>query len=227
MNRLSLIRSALVVSLMAFVSTVYAETPPAKNAPAASAKPTAKPAATPAATAATATAPAAAANTFNRLMKAQGKRNPPPAEDGIHDPENDGTTALLAPLDSFSSLPKSMSGNRVNWMAALTQNKIAPRYDLKDPKAEAVIMDLNIVREVKGTMPDVVFPHKAHTELLDCSNCHPAVFVPQKGGNQMSMAAIMLGQGCGVCHGKVAFPVADCRACHSKAKAVAAKAGGK
>ena len=208
MNGLSLIRSALAVSLLAFMSTAYAaETPSAKKA-------------------AEAAAPAAA-NTFNRLMKAPGKRNPPPAEDGIHDPANDGTTVLLAPLDSFASLPKSTSGNRVNWMAALTQNKIAPRYNLQDPKAEAVIMDLNIVREVKGTMPDVVFPHKAHTELLDCSNCHPAIFVPQKGGNQMSMAAIMLGQGCGVCHGKVAFPVADCRACHSKPKTVAAKAKGK
>jgi hypothetical protein len=50
-------------------------------------------------------------------------------------------------------------------------------------------MDLNIVREVKGSMPDVVYPHKQHTEWLDCSNCHPAIFVPQKGANQISMAS--------------------------------------
>ena len=67
-------------------------------------------------------------------------------------------------------------------------------------------MDLNIVREVKGSMPDVVYPHKQHTEWLDCSNCHPAIFKPQKGANQISMAGILLGQQCGVCHGKVAFP---------------------
>ena len=67
-------------------------------------------------------------------------------------------------------------------------------------------MDMNIVREVKGSMPDVVYPHKQHTEWLDCSNCHPAIFVPQKGANQISMAAILLGEKCGVCHGKVAFP---------------------
>ena len=79
-------------------------------------------------------------------------------------------------------------------------------------------MDLNIVREVKGSMPDVVYPHKQHTEWLDCSNCHPAIFVPQKGANQISMASIMLGQKCGVCHGKVAFPVSECRLCHSKKK---------
>jgi c(7)-type cytochrome triheme protein len=109
----------------------------------------------------------------------------------------------------------------VNWVQALDQKKIDPRWDKGDPKAEPVVMDLNIVREVKGSMPDVVYPHKQHTEWLDCSNCHPAIFVPQKGANQISMAAIMLGQKCGVCHGKVAFPVSECRLCHSKKKDVA------
>jgi hypothetical protein len=32
------------------------------------------------------------------------------------------------------------------------------------------------------------------------------------------MAAILLGEKCGVCHGKVAFPVSECRLCHSKKK---------
>jgi len=68
----------------------------------------------------------------------------------------------------------------------------------------------------------VVYPHKQHTELLDCSNCHPAIFIPQKGANQISMAAILLGEKCGVCHGKVAFPVSECRLCHSKKKDVTA-----
>jgi c(7)-type cytochrome triheme protein len=83
------------------------------------------------------------------------------------------------------------------------------------------VMDLNIVREVKGSMPDVVYPHKQHTEWLDCSNCHPKIFIPQKGANQISMASILLGQKCGVCHGKVAFPVSECRLCHSRKKAAA------
>ena len=86
-------------------------------------------------------------------------------------------------------------------------------------------MDLNIVREVKKSpMPDVVYPHKQHTEWLDCSNCHPDVFIPKKGADQISMAAILLGQKCGVCHGKVAFPVTECKRCHSsKKKAVGFK----
>jgi c(7)-type cytochrome triheme protein len=203
---------------------------PAPAAPAAAAaKPAAEPAAKPAAaTAATAAAvdvssntsgaSAADINSFNRLLKPVGKRNLPPAEDGIHDPANDGTLALMAPLTAYGPLPKALSGNRINWVKALDEGKIKPRYDRLDPNAVPVVIDLNIVREVKGSMPDVVYPHKQHTEWLDCSNCHPAIFNPQKGSNAISMAAILLGEKCGVCHGKVAFPVSECRLCHSKKK---------
>jgi c(7)-type cytochrome triheme protein len=157
-------------------------------------------------------------NAFNRLMAPPAARNLPPWQDGIHDPANAGTTALQPPLASFQSLPRSGAGNRVNWVEALHEKRIRPRWEATNPQAEATVMDLNIVREVKGSMPDVVYPHKQHTEWLDCSNCHPAIFVPQKGANQISMAAILLGQKCGVCHGKVAFPVAECRLCHSRKK---------
>lgn len=163
-------------------------------------------------------ASAADINSFNRLLKPVGKRNPPPAEDGIHDPANDGTIALMAPLAAYGPLPKSMAGNRINWVKAIEEGKINPRWDRNEPAAVPVVIDLNIVREVKGSMPDVVYPHKQHTEWLDCSNCHPAIFVPQKGANAISMAAILLGEKCGVCHGKVAFPVSECRLCHSKKK---------
>lgn len=162
-------------------------------------------------------------NAFNRLMVVPGRRNRPPTEDGIHDPANPGTALLQAPLRSFQSLTRSNLGNYVDWVAALGKKQILPRWDSRDPKAEATVMDLNIVREVKGSMPDVVFPHKQHTEWLDCSNCHPAIFTPQKGSNQISMAAIMLGQKCGVCHGKVAFPISECRLCHARQKSAVAR----
>ncbi len=207
----------------------------------------AKPAAAPAATAAPAPAPAAATapaasapaepppivaaapkpaatndpNAFNRLLAAPGARNPPPVSDGIHDPENPGTLQLQHPAVAFSPLQRTNAGNRVNWVQSVESAKITPRWDREDPNAAAVVMDLNIVREVKGSMPDVVYPHKQHTEWLDCAACHPQIFIPQKGANQISMASIMLGQKCGVCHGKVAFPVSECRLCHSKAKEVA------
>ncbi len=163
---------------------------------------------------------AAGANRFNRLMRPPSEWNLPPPRDGIHDPDNPGTLLLQEPQIAFESLPRSPSGNRVDWVRALQKGDIAPRFDLVDDAAQPVVMDLNIVREVKGSMPDVVYPHKEHTEWLDCSNCHPAIFVPQKGANQISMAAILLGQKCGVCHGKVAFPVSECRKCHSRQKQV-------
>jgi c(7)-type cytochrome triheme protein len=170
-------------------------------------------------------AAAAEVNAFNRLLKPLGRVNRPAAESGIHDPANDMTLELQPPRVAFSALPKSLAGNHVDWVKALDSKAITPRWDRVDPAAAAIVMDLNIIREVKGSMPDVVYPHKQHTEWLDCSNCHPKIFVPQKGANQISMASILLGQQCGVCHGKVAFPVSECRLCHSRKKATPSVAG--
>ncbi len=162
-------------------------------------------------------------NDFNRLMRPPSQRNPPPPKDGIHDPAGIGAKSLQTPREAFAPLPKGKSGNYVDWVKALEGGKIAPRFDRLDPKAKPIVMDLNIVRQVKGSMPDVVYPHKQHTQWLDCSNCHPAIFEPKKGANQISMASIILGEKCGVCHGKVAFPVSECRRCHSLAKGKGAK----
>ena len=157
-------------------------------------------------------------NRFNRLMKPASERNAPPPEDGIHDPDSSGTYILQTPRESFETLPDSNSGNYVDWNAAVDAGEIAPRNSIGDSPVPPIVLDLNIVREVKGSMPDVVYPHKQHTQWLDCSNCHPAIFIPQKGANQISMASILLGEKCGVCHGKVAFPVSECRRCHSRPK---------
>ncbi|HWJ94575.1 MAG TPA: c(7)-type cytochrome triheme domain-containing protein [Telluria sp.] len=196
---------------------------------AAPAKPAAASAAAPAAPAVVAvTAPATGSTAngtpFNRLMRPPEKRNLPPPEDGIHDAANDGTHALQPPLAQFGAMPKANDGNRVDWVKSLNDGAITPRYDRNDPTASPMVMDMNIVREVKGSMPDVVYPHKQHTQWLDCSNCHPAIFIPQKGANQISMASILMGEKCGVCHGKVAFPVSECRRCHSKSKPTPAPA---
>jgi c(7)-type cytochrome triheme protein len=162
-------------------------------------------------------------NAFNRLLKPPSERNAPPELDGIHDPTVDGTLMLQPPGEAFAGLPKSRSGNYVDWSKAIEDKLLAPRYDMHNPDANPIVLDLNIVREVKGSMPDVVYPHKQHTQWLDCSNCHPAIFIPMKGANQISMASILLGEKCGVCHGKVAFPVSECRRCHSKPKTVDTK----
>jgi c(7)-type cytochrome triheme protein len=160
------------------------------------------------------------ANIFNRLLKKDKQKNAPPPEDGIHDPANDGTHVLQPPKIAYDGLPTTEFGNYVDWVQALQKGLLAPRYDRFDPTVEPLVMDLDIVREVKSTMPDVVFPHKPHTQWLHCSNCHPKIFIPQRNANVINMSAILLGQKCGVCHGKVSFPITtkSCKKCHSKPK---------
>lgn len=206
--------SALVVATLGVAVAAPAPKQDAKS----TAKPTAAVAAASSAPAAAAAAPASA-NTFNRLLKKDSKKNAPPAEDGVHDPENDNTFALQPPQVAFGALTSSSFGNYVDWVQSIQKGKINPRADRLGTE-EQMVMDLDIVREVKGSMPDVVFPHKAHTEWLHCSNCHPDIFIPQQGANRMSMSGILLGQKCGVCHGKVSFPVVTntCRLCHAKSK---------
>lgn len=159
---------------------------------------------------------AADPNSFNRLMVTKDKRNPPLDKDGIHDPQSPGIAVLQAPKEAFGKLEKSGYGDYVNWIDSYNKKHISPRYDLKDPKVMPKPLDLKIVMEVKGSTPDVIFPHVAHTQILDCANCHPDLFVPKKGENPMSMAEIILGKKCGLCHGTIAFPVGDCLRCHSK-----------
>lgn len=154
-------------------------------------------------------------NAFNRLFTPPDKAVQALKDDGIHDPAGPAVSVLQEPKQAFAPLEKSTSGNYVDWTKSMKKDEISPLYDYLDPTKKAQPMTLNIVMEVKGSTPDVVFPHDIHTELLDCSVCHPQVFVPQKGANQISMAEIMLGQKCGICHGSVAFPVSDCKACHS------------
>ncbi len=157
-------------------------------------------------------------NVFNRTMRPLTAYNLPPAEDGIHDASLESIKALNIPLDAYTDLPRNKAGNRVDWVAALASKKITPRWDRTNPGVEGMVMDMDIVRVPKGSMQNVVFPHKQHTEWLACSNCHPAIFVPQKGANQISMPLILSGQKCGICHGKVAFPPSECSKCHSQKK---------
>lgn len=158
-------------------------------------------------------------NRFYRLTKPKSERNPPLAKDGIHDPAAEGISILQAPKTAFSKLSVGKSGNYVDWMKSMDKGQIKPRYSYEEGK-QPMPMQLDIIRQVKGSTPDVLFPHKAHTMWLDCNNCHPAVFKPKKGANSMSMAQIILGKGCGICHGKVAFPVSECRRCHSQSKSM-------
>ena len=117
----------------------------------------------------------------------------------------------------FRSFPEATFGNGVNWVVALNNHKINPRAD-QTGKKQQFTFDMNITMKVPGTMNDVLFPHKAHTAWLACSNCHTEIFQMKRGANPITMKKINNGEYCGVCHGKVAFPIAGCNRCHSVRK---------
>jgi c(7)-type cytochrome triheme protein len=168
------------------------------------------------------TVPAADPNAFNRILTPP----PPPAktlaDTGIYDPASPGLKRLQSPLQAYAGLPPAQAGNRVDWVKAFRAGTVKPRADLNNPDARLTAMDNDVVRGARGTIGNVVFPHKAHTEWLACVSCHDAIYQPKKGVNQMSMAAINNGESCGVCHGTVAFPVSDCARCHIAEAPVAA-----
>src|SRR3990167_3348995 len=115
-------------------------------------------------------------------------------------------------------LPKDRYG-LINWAKAAKDNIITPRHSLDPKEEEMPAMDMDVVIEAKSDfVSDVVYPHYIHTWWLKCEVCHPAIFLPAKGQNNMTMAGIAEGKWCGRCHGKIAFPLADCNRCHTQPK---------
>lgn len=141
----------------------------------------------------------------------------PLARDGIHDPKSRAVKVLQQPEEALSRLTPDNAGNQVRWVQALDKTEIRPREKLF-AKTEVRKLDRDIILDVKGGMPAVRFPHRQHTEWLDCVNCHDGVFKMQTGATKITMFNILQGEQCGICHGAVAFPLTECMRCHSIAK---------
>lgn len=115
---------------------------------------------------------------------------------------------------ALEKLPTDRFG-LVDWVAALEQGMIKPRGNIDPNVPEAVPFDMNIVMPSKtGMISGAYFPHKTHTTWMSCDSCHTKIFMPLAGSNDLTMSTIAKGQACGVCHGKVAFPLNDCKRCH-------------
>ena len=136
--------------------------------------------------------------------------------DNLHDPEGPGADLLQNPVDALRALPadKPGTGNQVRWVEALRSGQINPRTNIF-PETKIEILDLDIIMGNTGEMPLVLFPHRHHTEWLDCENCHDKIFVPKVDANPINMYAVLMGEYCGRCHGAVAFPLTECQRCHS------------
>ena len=103
----------------------------------------------------------------------------------------------------------------VDWVATLDNGLIQPRGSIVANAVEGAPFDMNVLMPSKtGMIAGAHFPHKTHTTWLGCESCHIKIFMPLAGSNNLTMSTIVEGKACGVCHGKVAFPLNDCARCH-------------
>lgn len=124
---------------------------------------------------------------------------------------------------SSGALPKDRFG-LIDWAKLVRENLIKPRPSLDPEEDEMPPLKLDILIPAKGDfVDDVIYPHEMHTWWLKCEVCHPKIFIPAQGQNNMTMVEIAQGQFCGRCHGKVAFPLADCKRCHVSPKSASKK----
>ncbi|MCP3676665.1 MAG: hypothetical protein GY721_03470 [Deltaproteobacteria bacterium] len=115
-------------------------------------------------------------------------------------------------------LPKDRYG-LIDWVKLVKEKMIAPKPSLDPSFEEMPPLNMDVLIEAKGDfVDDVVYPHWIHTYWLKCDVCHPKIFIPAKGQNNMTMIGIAEGKWCGRCHGKIAFPLTDCSRCHVKPK---------
>jgi c(7)-type cytochrome triheme protein len=144
-----------------------------------------------------------------------GSNQTPLSKDGVHDPAGPAIHLLQEPAEALAKFPLDAVGNQVRWVRALDLGIITPRSNiLPDTKVER--LDLDVIMPRTGEMPMVRFPHRQHTEWLDCKNCHEKLFISKAGATKaVNMFQILQGEYCGLCHGAVAFPLTECKRCHS------------
>lgn len=110
--------------------------------------------------------------------------------------------------------PSIDSGDRIDWVRAM--RRIDPVYSIfvEDERPFRFAKDLLLTPEWFNVSP-AIFPHRPHVRQLDCANCHPTIFnIRRKGTEHFRMEFIIEGKFCGVCHGKVSFPLDECARCH-------------
>lgn len=139
----------------------------------------------------------------------------PLAKDKVHDPSGPAIKQLQEPGEGLSLLPAHKSGNLVLWAKALDRGAINPRRAKTPSETKVQVLDMDVLMDLRGSMPVVRFPHRIHTQWLACDNCHEQLFKSRIGANKLSMLQILQGEQCGLCHGAVAFPLTQCQFCHS------------
>ncbi|HAM40886.1 MAG TPA: hypothetical protein DCP69_05985 [Candidatus Omnitrophica bacterium] len=119
--------------------------------------------------------------------------------------------------EAAALLPKD-AGGHVDWDAALASGAIAPRATRSPQQTAPAVFDLDVELATPGRrIFRAGFSHAGHTRWVECQSCHPGLFPlgRQTARPAVTMAAIARRQGCGACHGPVAFGTANaCARCH-------------
>lgn len=112
-------------------------------------------------------------------------------------------------------LPPDEFGNEIDWSEMMRRGRIQPRHYLNEPPPDAPFDKVLKLEAAWGRIPPAVFPHKEHTQWVDCDTCHPDLFnIKKKTTEHFSMDRILKGEFCGYCHMQVAFPMDACERCH-------------
>lgn len=156
-------------------------------------------------------APAAPAARASPVPRAE---VPADDRDEFYDRDNPGFSRLQRAGEALDGLPRDQDG-KPDWMTALRDRSIVPRQRF-DATPRPAPLDLDVIMRNTKQMPNVRFPHRAHTEWLDCRNCHPVPFAEKAGSTAIRMEDIFRGRFCGMCHDRVAFVThRNCYRCHS------------
>ncbi|GBE07311.1 hypothetical protein BMS3Bbin11_01135 [bacterium BMS3Bbin11] len=134
----------------------------------------------------------------------------------LKDKSNVSYQIIQDPTTAMADFPHDDLGNP-DWVKTLRRGLITPRASIHGA-GRMEVLDLNIIMKDTRQMAWVKFPHRAHTEWLACSNCHPSPFIKKTGANPITMELNFRGKYCGVCHDKVAFSVYNCDRCHNAEK---------
>lgn len=116
---------------------------------------------------------------------------------------------------SASSI-KHLDWRRLRALLLATAAALAPALGALDAHAEYGDVVINNYSDAASMRP-VVFPHWFHRIRYRCKVCHVELgFRMRAGSNEVSMADIIDGRFCGMCHnGQVAWAADRCDLCHS------------
>ncbi len=151
-----------------------------------------------------------------------------PEAERLHDPNmiNHTKTKEIAEKIGAKWRPENLVNGRlpldrfglIDWLKMKRDNVFSPITSLDNSFKEQTKNNKILFISKSDFVKDVLFDHKVHSDWIDCSSCHPALFKDKLGGNDMKMKDMSKGQFCGHCHGKVSFRFAECKRCHSQTK---------